>query len=130
MDYFDAAFGGFAPHRDEDAAVKFVLNALLMDHRLDELANLAAECNRLGAVEGEPGWRLERRDAVDEGNTAYGGWPTGTRFHAYVDPQGYELAHHECFLDRAAFSRYVQRALRAYIETNPSSAKSAARVKF
>ncbi|MBB3197187.1 hypothetical protein FHS28_004612 [Roseateles terrae] len=38
IDYFKSAFGDFAPNRDEDASVKFVLNAVVMDNRLPELA--------------------------------------------------------------------------------------------
>ena len=124
MSYFNTAFGGFAPHRDEDAAVKFILNVILMDRQFDALAELVMDGSRLGAIEGEPGWKLERRDDSDEGNTlAYSGWPSGARFRAYVDPQGYELAHPECFMDRATFFRYLRPALSAYIDANPSSAE-------
>lgn len=114
MNYFEAAFGDFAPHRDEDAAIKFVLNVIMLDNRLDELAELIVAGNSLGAIEGEPGWTLERRDEQDEGKACYGRWPSGARFRAYVDPQGYELAHPEFFMARDVIARYLSQAMDAY----------------
>ena len=97
MDYFKAAFGVFAPHRDEDAAVKFALNVVLMDNRLQELAELVVDGNQLGGIEGEPGWMLERRDAADEGGeaAAYPDRPAGARFKASVDEDAYRIQHPE-----------------------------------
>jgi hypothetical protein len=62
VDYFAKAFGGFDPSGDPDAALKFVLNAILMDNRLDELSSIVTDGHEIGALEGEPGWTLERRD--------------------------------------------------------------------
>ncbi|MFY7907232.1 MAG: hypothetical protein ACOVO0_13950 [Burkholderiaceae bacterium] len=120
MSYLEAAFGGFAPHLDEDAAVKFILNVILMDNRLAELAELFIDGNALGAIEGEPSWTLERRDNADEEKPAYNEWPKGARFRAYVDPQGYELAHPEFFIDRSGFVGYLLRVLATYEASNPS----------
>ena len=53
MDYLKAAFGGFAPHRDEDAAVKFVLNVVLMDNRVQELVELVVDGSPFGGIEGD-----------------------------------------------------------------------------
>ncbi len=123
MDYFRTAFGGFSPHRDEDAAVKFVLNAVLMDHRVEELAELVVDGSQLGGIEGEPGWMLEGRDAADEGNeAAYPGWPAGARFKASVDEDAYTLQHPKFFMSRETFIGYLAPALEAYVEANPSTA--------
>lgn len=103
MDCLKAAFGGFAPHCDEDGAVKLALNVVLMDDRLRELAALVVDGSQLGGIEGEPGWMLERRDVADEGSeAAYPGWPAGARFKASVDEDAYRLQHPEYFMSREA----------------------------
>ena len=127
MDYFKAAFGDFAPHRDEDAAVKFALNVVLMDNRLQELAELVVDGSQFGGMEGEPGWMLERRDVADEGNeAAYPGWPAGARFMACVDEDAYQLQQQECFMTREAFMNYVAPAVEAYVAADPSRAAAPA----
>lgn len=127
MNYLDPAFGGFMPHKDRDAAAKFVLNVILMDHRIDELASIATEGHAIGAIEGEPSWRLERRDLDPQiaKSPSYSSWPTYARFRAYVDATGYELAYPEFFMDRATFDRLVARALEAYVRANESMSSSA-----
>ena len=123
MDYFKAAFGDFAPHRDEDAAVKFALNVVLIDNRVQELAALVIDGNQLGGMEGEPGWMLERRDVSDEGNeAAYPGWPEGARFMASVDKDAYRLQHPQYFMNRNAFLKYLVPAIDAYVAADPSRA--------
>lgn len=123
MDYFNDAFGDFAPHRDRDAAIKFALNAVLMEDRLKELSELVVDGSQLGGVEGEPGWMLERRDVADEDNTlAYPGWPIGARFKASVDEEAYRLKHPEFFMTRELFMTYLAQGLRAYSIADPSRA--------
>ncbi len=119
--YFKAAFGDFAPHRDEDAAIKFALNVVLMDNRLQELAELVVDGSQFGGMEGEPGWALERRDIADEGNeAAYPGWPEGARFMASVDEGAYRLQHPQCFMSREVFMKYLVPAINAYVAADPS----------
>ena len=121
MDYFKAAFGNFAPHHDEDAAVKFVFNVVLMDNRMQELAELVIDGSQLGGMEGEPSWTLERRDLADEGDeVTYPGWPAGARFRASVDKQAYRLQHSEYFMSREAFVKYLVPAIDAYVAADPS----------
>jgi hypothetical protein len=94
MDYFDEAFGGFRPQIDPDAAVKFALNSLLMDERLSELSCLLTDGHEIGAVEGEPGWIIERRDSGPAGNIdAYAHWSQNAHFYAHVDAEAFQLAH-------------------------------------
>lgn len=128
MDYLKAAFGSFAPHRDEDAAVKLALNVVLMDNRLQELAELVVAGSQVGGIEGEPGWMLERRDVADEGNEAayYPGWPAGARFKASVDEDAYRLQHPVYFMSREAFMKYVVPAIDAYVAAGPSRAAAPA----
>lgn len=119
MDYFAEAFGGFKPHVDEDAAVKFAISIILMDRRLPELLHLLTDGDQAGGVEGEPEWIIERRDE-DQGKVFYyENWPRNTRFHAYVDSDVYRLAHPDIFMDVAVFHNYVRKGLDAYLETNP-----------
>jgi hypothetical protein len=127
MDYFNAAFGGFAPHRDPDAAIKFSLNVVLMDHRLDELAEVLKDGSSVGGMEGEPGWSLERRDIADEGNeAAYPGWPSGARFKAEVNQEAFALSNPVRFMTRAEFVHYVFLAAEAYAAFNASAGAQAA----
>ena len=121
MDYFKTAFGGFAPHLDEDAAIKFTLNAVLLDNRLDELVEVVIDGSQFGGIEGEPGWTLERRDVADEGNEmAYPGLPAGARFKASVDEDAYRLKHPEYFMDREGFMKYLVLAIDAYVAIDPA----------
>ncbi len=123
MDYFKTAFGGFAPHRDEDAAVKFALNAVFLDNRLEELVEVVVDGSQFGGIEGEPGWMLERRDVADEDNeVAYPDWPAGARFKASVDEDVYRLLHPECFMSREAFMKYLLQAIDAYVAAHPARA--------
>ena len=123
MDYFKAAFGGFAPHKDEDAAVKFALNAVLMDDRLQELAEFVVEGGPFGGIEGEPGWILERRDLPDEGNEeAYPDWPADASFKASVDEDAYRLQHAEYFMSRKTFMKYLVQAIDAYVAAEQTRA--------
>ncbi|MEH6461362.1 hypothetical protein [Chitinimonas sp. JJ19] len=120
-DYFKTAFGGFAPHRDEDAAVKFALNVVLLDNRLDELVEVVVDGSQLGGIEGDPGWMLERRDVADEGNeAAYPGWPVGARFKASVDEDAYRLQHPEYFMSYEGFMKYLALAIDAYVAADPA----------
>jgi hypothetical protein len=122
MTYFDSAFGGLNPRKDEDAAIKFILNAILMDGRFEALARLLPDGSPIGGIEGEPGWNLDRRSDADFQNPAYAEWPAHAQFRAHVDPMGYELEHPECFVDRQTIHRYISAALASYLEKNPGRA--------
>lgn len=127
MDYCKAAFGGVALYRDEDAAVKFVLNFVLMDNRVQELVQLVVDGSAFGGIEGEPGWMLERRDVADESNhTAYPDWPAGARFKASVDEDAYRLEQPEYFMSRETFMKYLILAIDAYLAADPSRAEAPA----
>jgi hypothetical protein len=126
VDYFPQAFGGFDPSGDPDAALKLVLNAIMMDDRLDELSSILTDGHEIGALEGEPGWTLQRRDSGSAGEEpAYRSWPQDARFRAYVDPDQYHLGHSEAFAGSSAFYKYVRNVLAAYVARNPSSAEAA-----
>ena len=120
MNYLDA-FGGFDPQNDPDAAIKIVLNSLLMDKRVEELRQLLTEGDEVGALAGEPGWVLQRRDEGSSGKMpGYAAWPNEARFRAFVDPAVYHLGHPEYYMDRAEFQNYVDRAVRAYAASQHS----------
>lgn len=117
MDYFKEAFGGFDPRIDKDAALKFCLDVILADRRFLELEKLLPNETKIGGMEGEPGWIIERRD---EGETkGYEDWPEFARFRAFVDPDSYELAHPEFFCDKPTFEKFVSSAMRAYCHRHP-----------
>lgn len=126
VDYFAQAFGGFDPSGDPDAALKLVLNAIVMDDRLDELSSIVTDGHEIGALEGEPGWTLERRDGGPAGDMpAYRNWPQGARFRAYVDPDQFRLGHSEAFASSSAFHTYARGVLAAYVARNPSNEEAA-----
>lgn len=117
MDYFNEAFSGFDPRSDEDAAMKFCLNVLLMDRRFTDLARLLPDKSNIGGIEGEPGWIIERRN---EGETkGYEDWPTYSRFRAFVNPDSYELTYPEFFCDNLTFIKFVYSAIHAYCKRHP-----------
>jgi hypothetical protein len=122
MEYFNTALGGFAPHRDKDGAIKFALNAILMDNRVQELSELVIDGNPLGGIEGEPGWILERRDVADDNEIAHLNWPKGARFMASVDEQVFRLQYSQCFMSRDTFIKYLMSAIDAYVSADPSRA--------
>ena len=119
MNYFESPFGRFAPHLDSDAAIKFALNLALKDRRLKELVELMRDGADLGGIEGEPGWIIERRDAVDEFNSSdYPDWPMGARFCAQVDPHAYHLKSPIFYMSRAVFVGYLRQGLDFYVDKN------------
>lgn len=125
-DYFNEAFNGFEPHRDEDAAIKFCLNAVLMDFRFAQLEVVMRDGANIGGMEGPPGWIIERRD---EGATkGYEDWPEFARFRAFVDPDSYELAYPEFFCDKSTFEKFVRAAIRAYCNRHPDRSQEVASI--
>jgi hypothetical protein len=115
-DYFDDAFGGFNPLEDLDAALKFCLNALLMDGRFQDIKCMLPETSEVGGIEGEPGWLVERCNAGDI--YGYENWPVLSCFRAYVDPNFYELTYPEFYCDRLTFISFVKQGIRAYCSRN------------
>lgn len=116
MDYLQQAFGGLNPQTDQDAAVKFALNVILMDGRLRELSCLLIDGHDIGGVEGEPGWLIERRDTGSAGELPYySEWPANAQFHVHVDPAAFELACPDMFMTAHDFHHYVGKAMDAYL---------------
>lgn len=127
-DYFRDAFGGFLPHSDEDAAAKLALAVLAMDDRVDDLVELLTRDDPVGALEGDPGWLLERRDDGDLA-VGYADWPAGASYRAWVDPDAYRLQRPERYYDRAGFHQLVRAILDAYLAHHPHRAELVARVR-
>lgn len=119
MDFFNEAFGGFQPHLDKDAAIKFALNSLLMDGKLVRLIDLINSSSNVGCVEGDPGWELEHLVESDRNLSGYLSWPDWASYRAAVDPECYQLAHPEIYLDRDQFIGYVEKAVNAFLEKFP-----------
>jgi len=117
MDYFKDAFGGFDPQRDDDAALKFILDSLIADERLNDLIALMSADNEVGGLEGEPGWIMEKRDNGPV--SGFEDWPLGARYRSYVDPNSYQLAYPEFFCDRAMFNKYVEKIASAVEARHP-----------
>jgi hypothetical protein len=112
------ALGGFDP-RDEDAAIKFVLNIILLDNRLRQLVDVVDRTSNVAGLEGDPGWRLERRDANSSG------WPESADYRVYVEPQGYALSRPEWFSSRQGLREYLVRVLPHYLRNVPSRTSEA-----
>lgn len=124
MDYLQDAFGGLNPQFVKDAAAKLALNAILMDERFDELARLLVDGHEIGAMEGEPGWQIERRDTGLNGELRYYAvWPIPAGFRVRVDPRAFGLAFQEVFMESHEFQSYVGKAIDAYRAANCSAAK-------
>jgi hypothetical protein len=117
MDYLHAAFGSFQPQADADAAMKFALNAALMDGRLDDLAAVLTPGHRTGGIAGEPGWQIDRLGSA-----------TQPRYRAQVDRDGYALAHPEGEYDAAGLLRVLGPMLAAYARHRPAAAPAVGRI--
>lgn len=129
-DYFQAAFGAFDPQHDQNAAAKFVLNILMMDDRLDELGDVLTDGHAIGALEGDPGWIVERRDSGPSGDMpGYENWPKGANFRFYVDPSEFELAHPEVFLGAREVCNYLCKILDAYLSVKPMNTLAVQRLR-
>ena len=116
-DYLFEAFGEFNENVDPDAAVKFCLNILAMDHSFPDLAELLRSDSKVGGIGGDPGWDLERRLRGHE--TAYEDWPADATFRAFVEPSEYELAFPEGYYTAGEFSAFVRAILKAYLARHP-----------
>ncbi|MFT4173666.1 MAG: hypothetical protein QM639_13970 [Rhodocyclaceae bacterium] len=119
QNYYQQAFGEFDPQNDEFVAVKFALSVLVMDGRFGELADLLTDGHAIGALEGVPGWSLERRDSGPSSDMpGYADWPVGKSFRAYVNPNEFTLNRPEIFMDTEAFHSYVRKILAASTPSN------------
>lgn len=113
------AFGDFDPQGDEFAAIKIALSNLVGDGRFDDLENLLTDGHPVGAVEGCPGWILERRDSTTAGNVqGYVGWPDGKSYRAYVDPEELSLRYPEVYLEAEVFRDLAKRVVVACAGSN------------
>lgn len=119
MDFFKEAFDGFRPHLDEDAAIKFSLNVLLMEGRLKRLVDLISQSSNVGCIEGDPGWEIEHIINSDRGLPGYASWPEWASYRAAVDTDCYQLAYPEVYLSENDFFSYVEKAIKAYLEKHP-----------
>ncbi|MFZ6742837.1 hypothetical protein ACO0LC_06425 [Undibacterium sp. JH2W] len=121
MDYYQSAFGKFNPQGDPHVAVKFILNILVSEERFSDLLCLLTDGNQIGALEGVPGWIIERRRINASGAIDYfSEWPKDAKFHAYVDPSEFELASPSMFMNEDTFHGFVRLAINAYSEKNTS----------
>lgn len=129
-DCFQEAFGEFDPQGDYFFAAKLAVSVLAMEGRFDDLANLLTEGHAIGAVEGCPGWIVERRDSNSLNDV--GGndeWPEGKNYRVYVDPDEFSLAHSEVFLDANVLNKYVEQVVLFYSRNEKSIPYSLLRVQ-
>jgi hypothetical protein len=116
MDLFQKAFGEkFEPHLDKDAAIKFILNILMMDKGMDRLLELIDVSQEVGCIEGEPGWELERVEENDRGLVGYSDWPRWACFRVFVDPDSYELVNPEAYYTAEDFKSFASQAVNTYL---------------
>jgi hypothetical protein len=120
MEYFEKAFGSeFEPHLDKDAAIKFILNSLLMDDEVNRLIELLDTTLQIGCLEGEPGWELERLEDKDRGLSGYSEWPSWAYYRASVEPDSFQLTYPEAFYNTKDFTSFVNQALAGYLNEHP-----------
>lgn len=112
-------FKGFSAQRDLDAAMKFSLNCILMEDRIEHLSWLATDGHQFGGVSGAPGWEVERRDSSSSADAGgYESWLEWASFRAYVDPNSYSLAHPEFYMSGEGFYGLLCTALDSYIKSD------------
>jgi hypothetical protein len=81
------------------AALEFAIKEICGGGRFDDLARLIGD-DEIVALEGDPGWSLERRGPQDS-------WPAGAEFRAFVDPEEFQLPEPENFYSRTEFADRV-----------------------
>ncbi|SAL00384.1 hypothetical protein AWB76_07850 [Caballeronia temeraria] len=123
MDYFKEAFGGFHPLFDQDAALKLALDVIFADHRLDDLISVISFEERVAGIGGEPGWIIEHREEFDEG------WPQGSTFRSFVEPEVYPMENPEFYCDDKTFRRYVEAIANVYEVRHPERKQDLDRLK-
>lgn len=103
-------------YKHPKGAFKFALDCVLTYNRIEELSWLTTDGHRVGGVEGDPGWEIERRDSsspIDE--PGYEAWPAWASFRAYVPQEECYLAHPELFMSGVYFYGRVCSALERYV---------------
>ncbi len=111
MKKFQTIAGEFAPQEDLDASVKFALNEIFSANRLKVLADLIGSDGELGAVEGEPGWILEKRIFEYDGVEEHIAWPKDAEFFAHVNPESYQLKYPTFYMTRSQLYEYIAVAI-------------------
>jgi len=120
MEYYEKAFGSvFEPHQDKNAAIKFILNSLLMNGEVNRLIELLDLTLHIGCLEGEPGWELERLEDKDRSLPGYSEWPIWAYYRAAVEPDSFQLAYPEAYYNTKDFISFVNQALTGYSKEHP-----------
>lgn len=87
---------------DVDAALKIILNVLVLDSRILELCEIFSQESPVVALEGEPGWRLElieKENGLDINPSS--------SILAFVEPNEYFLSFPEFVCSVSEFSQYL-----------------------
>jgi len=121
MDYFKEAFGGFDPQIDMEAALKFAIDLVFADDRIEDLIKVIALESDIGGIEGEPGWIIEHRERQD--TQGYETWSKEATFRSFVDPDVYPLAHPEFYCDDQMFRIYVESIAAVYVVRHPEQSR-------
>ena len=109
-DFFDAT--------NRVAAMQFSLNAAIRNQQLPMLLNLFDVNNNVVAVEGDPGWTIERRKPIGS-LTDYLSWPSWASFRIYLDPDAYLVGRPECYVSEHDFMMCLHQLLTAYTTEYP-----------
>lgn len=123
MDTYPDIFLGLQPQKSPTAAIEFALLCATADNHIDLLRFVATDGHKFAGVQGQPGWLIERRDSSSpSGAPGYESWPVWASFRAYVEPEGYLLAHPEVYLGGEEFYGYLCKVLESYIRANGAKA--------
>ena len=129
ISYTFDAFGGFDPLSDKDAAVKYVINTILMEERFSDDDVSLMSVLKPGAVwfltgteifgmGGDGGWEIRRRPPTPDYFKDIE-WPEWADFRAYIVPEEYESAYPEFFMTKAQFYGYLRKGINAYLKRHP-----------
>lgn len=114
----------FDPQGDPEASFKFILKCILLEKRMQEMEAILTDGHEIGAVEGDPGWIIERRDRGKAGEMpGYENWPSGADFRAYVDPDIFSLRYPQRFLDREQLFAHARCTIKSYLNEGGSKSE-------
>ena len=95
-------YSNWDSHHDVDAALKIILNTLVLDCRILELSEVFSPESPVVALEGEPGWELELLGKEP-------GLPIrlSSSMQACIEPEAYFLSFPQFVCSVSEFSQYL-----------------------
>lgn len=127
QDLLVTVFPAFFSSDNRHAAMQFSIDALIRNGQIPHLALLLDSSSRIAAIEGDPGWVIERRKSLVN-STAYASWPDDAMYRVFLEPEAYGVSYPECYASERESQTCLSTLLTAY-EMPPAVLVSSAVMK-